>query len=256
MWDVTPVVWCDNVSALALASNPVFHARTKHIEVDYHFIREKVLNQDILFSFISTADQLADVFTKGLSTARFHFLKSKLKVLPSPVNLRGDVKPSVQAATSSSDTKVDTTSTPYTTAGMTTSPNITAGANHSSLAHAANHSKPAQINFVKGNPTRQIFLARKLLCKPGNQYLPCPPCLNHSTTVQFYPRYSSSIHGIKDKSIRQVLPYAATKHWTCSSRLDNEKQQPCRAHQALIFSSRSRDCRSSKERQEKPDFLR
>jgi hypothetical protein len=95
---VALVVWCDNVSALALASNPVFYARTKHIEIDYHFVREKVFNRDILISFISTADQVADVFTEGLSTAWFHFLKSKLKVIPSPINLRGDVKPSDTAA--------------------------------------------------------------------------------------------------------------------------------------------------------------
>jgi hypothetical protein len=56
-----PVIWCDNVSALALASNPVSHARTKHIEVDYHFIREKVVNKDILVKFISTKNQIADV---------------------------------------------------------------------------------------------------------------------------------------------------------------------------------------------------
>jgi hypothetical protein len=96
---VAPVLWCDNVSALALASNPVFHARTKHIEVDYHFIREKVLNRDILIKFISTGDQLADVFTKGLSSARFALLRSKLMVLPRPLSLRGNVK--VAAATSS-----------------------------------------------------------------------------------------------------------------------------------------------------------
>jgi len=86
---VAPVLWCDNISALALASNPVFHARTKHIEVDYHFVREKVLNRDILIKFISTLDQVADVFTKGLSSARFHFLKSKLLVVPPPISLRG-----------------------------------------------------------------------------------------------------------------------------------------------------------------------
>ena len=47
-------LWCDNVSALSLASIPVFHARSKYIEVDYHFIREKVVNRDILVKFIST----------------------------------------------------------------------------------------------------------------------------------------------------------------------------------------------------------
>lgn len=43
-----PVVWCDNLSAIALASNPIFHARTKHVEIDYHFIREKVLAKQIV----------------------------------------------------------------------------------------------------------------------------------------------------------------------------------------------------------------
>jgi hypothetical protein len=87
-----PVQWCDNISALALASNPVFHARTKHIEVDYHFVREKVLNRDILLKFISTQDQVANLFTKGLSSAQFLFLKSKLSVVPTPINLRGVLK--------------------------------------------------------------------------------------------------------------------------------------------------------------------
>jgi hypothetical protein len=59
----------------------MFHARTKHIEVDYHFVREKVLNRDILLKFISTQDQVADLFTKGLSSAQFLLLKSKLLVV-------------------------------------------------------------------------------------------------------------------------------------------------------------------------------
>ena len=89
---VSPIIWCDNVSALSLASNPISHARTKHIEVDYHYIREKVLNKDITISFISTLDQIADIFTKELSSTRFLFLKSKLKVIPSLLCLRGHVK--------------------------------------------------------------------------------------------------------------------------------------------------------------------
>jgi hypothetical protein len=79
-----PILWCDNLSALALASNPVYHTRTKHIEVDYHFILEKVLNGDILIKFLPTHDQVADIFTKGLSSAQYATLKSKLMVAPLP----------------------------------------------------------------------------------------------------------------------------------------------------------------------------
>ena len=73
-----PAIWCDNTSAIALASNLVFHSRTKHIEVDYHFVRERVVRGDLHLHFISTEDQLADLFTKPLSTPRFLKLTSKL----------------------------------------------------------------------------------------------------------------------------------------------------------------------------------
>ena len=87
-----PILWCDNVSALSLASNPVFHARSKHIEVDYHFICEKVVNRDMLVKFISTQDQLADLFTKALPTPWFHALLTNLMGVP-PLSLRRDVRP-------------------------------------------------------------------------------------------------------------------------------------------------------------------
>ena len=51
-----PLLWCDNVSALAIALNPIFHARTKHMEVDYHFVCERVLKCDLLVKIISTYD--------------------------------------------------------------------------------------------------------------------------------------------------------------------------------------------------------
>ncbi|KAI3816802.1 hypothetical protein L1987_16507 [Smallanthus sonchifolius] len=61
---------CDNVSAIKLAKNPVFHARTKHIEVHYHFIREKVLKGEIEMVQVGTKEQVADLFTNGLSSMK------------------------------------------------------------------------------------------------------------------------------------------------------------------------------------------
>jgi hypothetical protein len=54
---------CDNQSAIKLAKNPVFHARTKHIEVHHHFVRERVLGGEISLDYILTDQQLADIFT-------------------------------------------------------------------------------------------------------------------------------------------------------------------------------------------------
>ena len=47
-----PLIWCDNKRAISLASNPVFHAHTKHVEVDYHYIRKKVVSNDLVVRFV------------------------------------------------------------------------------------------------------------------------------------------------------------------------------------------------------------
>jgi hypothetical protein len=86
-----PTLWCDNLGALSLDSNLVYHTRTKHIEVDYHFIREKVVNKDISTRYISTPNQIADIFIKGLTASRFIFLRDKLNVCSPPISLQKDV---------------------------------------------------------------------------------------------------------------------------------------------------------------------
>ncbi|XP_028110014.1 uncharacterized protein LOC114308604 [Camellia sinensis] len=87
-----PLLWCDNVSSIALASNPVFHSKSKHIEVDCHFVRDRVLAKKLVLHYIPTIDQLADIFTKPLSISRHSYLKDKLNVSFSLHSLQGNVK--------------------------------------------------------------------------------------------------------------------------------------------------------------------
>jgi hypothetical protein len=75
-----PTLWCDNLGAIFLTANPVFHARAKHIEIDFHFVREKVAAGELQVRFISSADQIADIFTKALPRDAFVRLKYDLNL--------------------------------------------------------------------------------------------------------------------------------------------------------------------------------
>jgi histone deacetylase 1/2 len=78
-----PILWCDNIGCTYLSANPVFHARTKHIEVDYHFIWERVSQKRLQIKFISSKDQLADIFPNPLSLPQFEFCRRNLTLLDS-----------------------------------------------------------------------------------------------------------------------------------------------------------------------------
>ncbi len=80
----SPSIWCDNSSAVFLAVNPVFHARTRHVEVDFHFVRDHVRRKFVSVNSISAADQLADILTKPLSKELFFRFRDKLRLLSSP----------------------------------------------------------------------------------------------------------------------------------------------------------------------------
>ena len=69
---------CDNQSAISLVHNPAHHQRTKHIDVRYHFIREKQSEGVIDIVYIPTDHQLADLFTKPIEARRFIFLRDRI----------------------------------------------------------------------------------------------------------------------------------------------------------------------------------
>ncbi len=90
--DAPIVIYCDNISSILLANNIVYHAKTKHIEVHYHFIREKVLTKEINLIHVNTEDQVADIFTKALGTDKLKKFRKMLGVLKVDLSLKGSAK--------------------------------------------------------------------------------------------------------------------------------------------------------------------
>jgi hypothetical protein len=87
-----PLIHCDNISAISLASNPVFHSRMKHLQIDYHFVRERVIMGDLLVQHVSSSDQFADILTKGLSISLFQHHCSNLMLGSSQPAIEGACK--------------------------------------------------------------------------------------------------------------------------------------------------------------------
>jgi hypothetical protein len=83
------VAFCDNISSVYMSRNPVHHRRTKHIELDIHFVREKVALGELRVTHVPSARQLADVFTKGLPSALFFDFRDSLSVTNGDVQTEG-----------------------------------------------------------------------------------------------------------------------------------------------------------------------
>ena len=86
----TPELYGDNLSSVHLTANPAFHKRSKHFEIDYHYVRERVALKALVVRHIPARFQLADIFTKSLPAAAFQSFRSKLGVVePLSQSLRG-----------------------------------------------------------------------------------------------------------------------------------------------------------------------
>ncbi|GKA39256.1 ribonuclease H-like domain-containing protein [Tanacetum coccineum] len=85
----TTLVYYDNVSAVYMSANPVQHQRTKHIEIDIHFVRDMVTAGQVRVLHVPSHFQYADIFTKGLPSALFEEFRSSLSVRPPPAPTAG-----------------------------------------------------------------------------------------------------------------------------------------------------------------------
>jgi hypothetical protein len=90
--DAPIVIYCDNIGSILFANNLVYHARTKHIEVHYHFIREKVLAKEIDHIHVNIENQVANIFTKALGIDKVRKFRKMFGVLKVDLSLRGSVE--------------------------------------------------------------------------------------------------------------------------------------------------------------------
>ena len=78
------VIYCDNQSCIKISVNPVFHDRSKHIDIRYHHIRDCVQRRIMLLSYIPTKDQDADILTKALTRRKFEYHRGRIGVVDNP----------------------------------------------------------------------------------------------------------------------------------------------------------------------------
>jgi hypothetical protein len=90
--DAPVVTYYDNISSILLVNNSVYHVRIKHIEVHYHFIKEKIIVREINLICVNTENQVVDIFTKALNTYKLRRCRKIFSVLEVDLSFRGNVE--------------------------------------------------------------------------------------------------------------------------------------------------------------------
>ena len=78
------MIKCDNQSSIKLANHPIYHARTKHVDAQFHFVREKLQSNEITLMYLNTCETTADIFTKPLGKIKFELFREMLGVETNP----------------------------------------------------------------------------------------------------------------------------------------------------------------------------
>ena len=84
------MIKCDNQSSIKLTNNPIFHARTKHVDAQYHFVREKIQSNEIALLYCNTCEKIAYIFTKPLGKIKFDLFTKMLGVEVNPFSIKGE----------------------------------------------------------------------------------------------------------------------------------------------------------------------
>jgi hypothetical protein len=83
------MIKCDNQSSFKLANNAIYHARTKHVDAQFHFVREKLHSNEITLMYCNTCENVVDIFTKPLGKIKFELFREMLGVEVNPFSIKG-----------------------------------------------------------------------------------------------------------------------------------------------------------------------